>query len=125
MVIATATAWRGGGVWGPAPRPLRPPSCAPPAPEGGPPRPQWPAAVDLCTGTGKLAHELLARVQPGGKVIGVDFSLAMLEVARAREPAVRFLQGDVAALPLPDAVAHAVTIAFGYRNLVDRAAGLR
>ena len=82
-------------------------------------------AVDLCTGTGKLAHELLARVQPGGQVIGVDFSLAMLEVARAREPAVRFLQGDVAALPLPDAVAHAVTIAFGYRNLVDRAAGLR
>jgi len=82
-------------------------------------------AVDLCTGTGKLAHELLARVRPGGQVIGVDFSSAMLEVARAREPAVRFLQGDVAALPLPDAVAHAVTIAFGYRNLVDRAAGLR
>lgn len=82
-------------------------------------------AVDLCTGTGKLAHELLRRVGPGGQVIGVDFSAAMLEVARVREPQVRFLQGDATAVPLPDQVADAVTIGFGYRNLVDRPAGLR
>jgi demethylmenaquinone methyltransferase/2-methoxy-6-polyprenyl-1,4-benzoquinol methylase len=82
-------------------------------------------AVDLCTGTGKLAHELLPHVLPGGQVIGVDFSAAMLELARVREPRVRFLQGDAAATPLEDGIAEAVTIAFGYRNLVDRPAGLR
>jgi demethylmenaquinone methyltransferase/2-methoxy-6-polyprenyl-1,4-benzoquinol methylase len=82
-------------------------------------------AVDVCTGTGKLAHELLARVDPGGRVIGVDFSSAMLEVARAREPRATFVQGDAARVPLEDGVADAATIAFGYRNLVDRPAGLR
>jgi demethylmenaquinone methyltransferase / 2-methoxy-6-polyprenyl-1,4-benzoquinol methylase len=82
-------------------------------------------ALDLCTGTGKLAGALSARVQPGGRVIGIDFSAAMLARARSREPDVTFALGDATALPFTDASVDAVTIAFGYRNLVDRAAGLR
>ena len=82
-------------------------------------------ALDLCTGTGKLAHELLRYVRPGGRVIGIDFSPAMLERARSREPQVEFRQGDVSQLDLPAETVDAITIGFGLRNLVDREVGLR
>jgi demethylmenaquinone methyltransferase / 2-methoxy-6-polyprenyl-1,4-benzoquinol methylase len=82
-------------------------------------------AVDLCTGTGKLAHELLAFVGPSGRVVGVDFSTAMLEIARRREPQVEFRQGDVTNLGEGDGSVDAVTIGFGLRNIVDRAGALR
>lgn len=82
-------------------------------------------ALDLCTGTGKLAHELLRYVRPGGRVIGIDFSPVMLERARQREPAIEFRQGDVSRLDLPADSVDAITIGFGLRNLVDREAGLR
>jgi demethylmenaquinone methyltransferase/2-methoxy-6-polyprenyl-1,4-benzoquinol methylase len=82
-------------------------------------------ALDLCTGTGKLAHELLRYVQPRGRVIGVDFSPAMLELAREREPQIEFRLGDVTHLTDADASVDAVTIAFGLRNVVDREVALR
>ena len=82
-------------------------------------------ALDLCTGTGKLAHELLNYVRPGGRVIGMDFSATMLELARQLEPAIEFRLGDVTNLPDADASIDAVTIGFGLRNLVDREAALR
>jgi demethylmenaquinone methyltransferase / 2-methoxy-6-polyprenyl-1,4-benzoquinol methylase len=82
-------------------------------------------ALDLCTGTGKLAHELLPYVGRSGRVIGVDFSPTMLELARRREPQVEFRLGDVTRLSEADASVDAVTIGFGLRNLVDREAALR
>ena len=82
-------------------------------------------ALDLCTGTGKLAHELLSFTRPGGRVIGVDFSEAMLERARKLEPEVDFRLGDVSRLNQPDASIDAITIGFGLRNLVDREQALR
>jgi demethylmenaquinone methyltransferase/2-methoxy-6-polyprenyl-1,4-benzoquinol methylase len=81
-------------------------------------------ALDLCTGTGKLAHELLPFVGRSGRVIGIDFSPAMLEVARRREPQVEFRLGDVTHLSEADASIDAITIAFGLRNLVDRETAL-
>jgi len=81
-------------------------------------------ALDLCTGTGRLAHELLAFTGPSGRVIGVDFSPGMLEMARRREPRVEFRLGDVTRLSEADASVDAVTIGFGLRNLVDRDAAL-
>ena len=82
-------------------------------------------ALDLCTGTGKLAHELVPLVRPGGRVVGIDFSPGMLALARAREPDIEFRQGDVTRLVEADASVDAVTIGFGLRNLVDRDAALR
>jgi demethylmenaquinone methyltransferase/2-methoxy-6-polyprenyl-1,4-benzoquinol methylase len=82
-------------------------------------------ALDLCTGTGRLAHELLPFVGPSGRVVGVDFSAAMLELARGREPHIEFRLGDVTRLSEADASVDAVTIGFGLRNLVDRDAALR
>jgi demethylmenaquinone methyltransferase/2-methoxy-6-polyprenyl-1,4-benzoquinol methylase len=82
-------------------------------------------ALDLCTGTGRLAHELLPYVEPSGRVVGIDFSPAMLKLARRREPQIEFRLGDVTHLSEADASVDAVTIAFGLRNLVDREAALR
>jgi demethylmenaquinone methyltransferase/2-methoxy-6-polyprenyl-1,4-benzoquinol methylase len=81
-------------------------------------------ALDLCTGTGKLAHELVPLVRPGGRVIGIDFSPGMLDLARKLEPEVEFRQGDVSRLLQADASVDAVTIGFGLRNLVNREAAL-
>ena len=82
-------------------------------------------ALDLCCGTGKLAHELLPYVSPGGRVVGIDFSSRMIEIARRLEPGIEFVVGDAGSLPNPDGSVAAVTIGFGLRNLVDREAGLR
>ena len=82
-------------------------------------------ALDLCTGTGKLAHELLPFTGPSGRVIGVDFSPAMLDIARQREPQVEFRLGDVTRLSEADGSVDAITIGFGLRNIVDRDAALR
>ena len=51
-------------------------------------------ALDVCCGTGDLAIELRRAVGPGGRVVGLDFSEQMLEVARAKSAAVEWMQGD-------------------------------
>lgn len=86
---------------------------------------------------------------PGAfQVMGVDFTYEMLPRARykaaagrfhghtgsrgqtaelldARGRRVAFLNGDAMALPLPDACADVVSIAFGIRNVADPAAAIR
>ncbi len=88
------------------------------------------AALDVCCGTGDLALELAGRVLPGGRVIGCDFSEAMLDLARekaARRGAesVRFEWADALRLPYDDGRFDAVSVGFGLRNLSDLDAGLR
>ncbi|HEV7677882.1 MAG TPA: bifunctional demethylmenaquinone methyltransferase/2-methoxy-6-polyprenyl-1,4-benzoquinol methylase UbiE [Candidatus Dormibacteraeota bacterium] len=83
-------------------------------------------ALDVCTGTGKLARLLERRVGPRGTVIGVDFSTAMLDVARAHVAAVDFREGDATTLQgIDDSSVDAVTVAFGLRNVADRPAAMR
>lgn len=80
------------------------------------------AAIDVATGTGKLAGSLADRVGPFGRVVGVDVSVAMIERARdggADAPWLEFIVGDAMALPVDDASFDAATIAFGMRNLPD------
>lgn len=80
------------------------------------------AAIDVATGTGKLAGSLADRVGPFGRVVGVDVSAGMLERARdagADAPWLEFIVGDALALPADDATFDAATIAFGMRNLPD------
>ena len=64
-------------------------------------------------------------VNGGGGVVGLDFAERMLERARAKEPAIEWVQGDVLALPFPDASFDAATVGFGVRNVEDLEAGLR
>jgi demethylmenaquinone methyltransferase/2-methoxy-6-polyprenyl-1,4-benzoquinol methylase len=77
--------------------------------------------LDACCGTGDLA---LAAAEAGGKVTGLDFSEAMLERARRKEPTIEWVSGDALALPFADDSFEAVTIGFGLRNLADAEPGL-
>ncbi len=54
---------------------------------------------DLGTGPGQIARYVS---EQGVDVIGVDLSLAMVDLARRSHPGVRFRQGDMRALPFPD-----------------------
>jgi len=78
--------------------------------------------LDVATGTGKVAADVHARVQPGGSVLGVDLSRAMIRVARRHfgdRAGLTYVVGDALALPTDDASFDAATIAFGMRNLPD------
>lgn len=66
--------------------------------------------LDLCCGHGNVAAGL---VNAGARVTGVDFSRAMLEMARSAVPAARFFEGDAMALDFDDQSFDAVTIGFG------------
>jgi demethylmenaquinone methyltransferase/2-methoxy-6-polyprenyl-1,4-benzoquinol methylase len=75
-----------------------------------------------------LLHE---RVGPEGEVVIGDINAAMLGVGRDRltdrglVQGLRWVQLNAEALPFPDNHFDLVTIAFGLRNVTDKAAGLR
>ena len=84
------------------------------------------SALDVASGTGKVAADLQARVGPTGRVLGVDLSPGMTAVAQrhyANRPGLGFLVGNAMELPTRDGEFHAATIAFGMRNLPDYGRG--
>jgi len=88
--------------------------------------------LDVATGTGDLALELMGRVVPGGEVVGSDFSDGMLALARRKarrlaaqgRPVPRFEWGDALRLPYGDDEFAASTVGFGARNFSDLQRGL-
>jgi len=89
-----------------------------------------PRVLDVATGTGDLAIEI-ARSCPGATVIGIDPSPGMLAVAerkvakRGVSNRVVLTVGDAQNLPQRNCEIDAATIAFGIRNVPDRALALR
>ena len=83
------------------------------------------SALDVACGSGKLTAELARLAGANGRVVGLDFSPQMLQVARRDHPRIEFLEGDALELPFDDASFDASTIAFGLRNLADPIRGLR
>jgi demethylmenaquinone methyltransferase/2-methoxy-6-polyprenyl-1,4-benzoquinol methylase len=85
--------------------------------------------VDVACGTGDLslrfAHSLVDCAI--AQVVGIDFTLEMLPIARLKsaDVPILWLNGDALCLPLPDACADVVSIAFGIRNVADPAAACR
>jgi demethylmenaquinone methyltransferase/2-methoxy-6-polyprenyl-1,4-benzoquinol methylase len=84
--------------------------------------------LDVCCGTGDVAFGLC---RTGAEVTALDFSEAMLAVARARaksggapERRVNFLRGDALQIPFPDGSFDVVTVGYGLRNLADWERGL-
>jgi demethylmenaquinone methyltransferase/2-methoxy-6-polyprenyl-1,4-benzoquinol methylase len=78
--------------------------------------------LDVCTGTADVALEGRRR---GGaaRVVGVDFAGAMLALGRRKvreageDACIVLVRGDAAGLPVADGAVHAVTVAFGIRNV--------
>jgi len=77
--------------------------------------------LDLCTGHGVVAAELVAR---GAVVTGLDFSDSMIALARSAVPEARFVYGDAMAMEFPDRSFDAVTIGFGVPHFPDPDQGL-
>jgi len=110
-------------------------------------------ALDLCCGTGDLAialkkearREAQRRGAPEGATVwGSDFARPMLRLAHEKVSegaprtsevesgdaapsltAIALIEADALSLPFPDASFDLVSTAFGFRNLVNYAAGLR
>ncbi len=86
--------------------------------------------LDVATGTGDFAFEAIRILKPE-KVIGVDISEGMLEVARKKiterrlEPVFSVQAGDSEGLHFPDNTFDAITVAFGVRNFENLEKGLR
>jgi SAM-dependent methyltransferase len=74
------------------------------------------AALDLCSGHGNVAAGLL---KTGARVTGLDFSPAMLKMARAAVPEALFVEGDAMSLSFEDQSFDVVTIGFGMPHVPD------
>lgn len=89
-----------------------------------------PRVLDVATGTGDLAIAI-ANGCAGAEIVGLDLSEKMLAIGRDKlarahlDQRVTMLAGDAQALPFKDCEFDAATIAFGIRNVPDRALGLR
>ena len=87
-------------------------------------------ALDLGCGTGDLTR-LTARQFSSARVVGLDFTGAMVEVADRRtrreriHPRVSYVQGTARRLPFPSGSFDVAMSAFVVRNLVDFPAVLR
>jgi SAM-dependent methyltransferase len=77
--------------------------------------------LDVCCGPGYVAGAAAAR---GAVAAGLDFSTAMLDIARAAHPRVDFTQGDAEALPFPAASFGAAVSNFGIHHVPHPAAAL-
>lgn len=89
--------------------------------------------LDLCCGTGDLVFAFAreARSLRNAKtasLIGADFALPMLELAKGknteRGAGVSFLGADALSLPFADSTFDLVSAAFGFRNLANYQSGL-
>lgn len=77
--------------------------------------------LDLACGTGSLTRDLARRADPGGYVLGMDFSKEMLREAKKKpRPGVEYRLGDATRLTgVEDGFFDAATIAYGARNIPD------
>lgn len=87
--------------------------------------------LDIAGGTGDLAAKFSKLVGADGKVILADINAAMLSVGRDRLidkgalSNINVVQADAQFLPFDDNSIDCITIAFGLRNVTDKAKALR
>ncbi|MBL0920561.1 MAG: bifunctional demethylmenaquinone methyltransferase/2-methoxy-6-polyprenyl-1,4-benzoquinol methylase UbiE [Phycisphaerales bacterium] len=91
--------------------------------------------LDAACGTGELTRTFARAPRLGlgrpARVVGLDYTPEMLDLARAKPaihgpdaPPVSYVQGDAMALPFGDGSFDVVSIAFGIRNVAEPARAL-
>jgi demethylmenaquinone methyltransferase / 2-methoxy-6-polyprenyl-1,4-benzoquinol methylase len=86
--------------------------------------------LDVASGTGDVALEIAARTPDSVRIVAEDFTQGMLlrgQEKISRSPfrhRIALVNAPCESIPHPSAVFDGVTIAFGIRNVVNRAAGL-
>jgi demethylphylloquinol methyltransferase len=81
--------------------------------------------LDICCGSGDIAQILAKRVGTTGKVTGIDFSAAQLDIARQKslnlypQLPLDWIRGDALDLPFESNSFDCVTMGYGLRNVVD------
>jgi len=82
------------------------------------------SVLDLCTGTATLLPSLRRRIGPNGRLAGVDFSMGMLEMARAKTRDIAniyLVEAEAETLPFGDGTFDAVTCSHAFYELAGRA----
>jgi demethylmenaquinone methyltransferase/2-methoxy-6-polyprenyl-1,4-benzoquinol methylase len=81
--------------------------------------------LDLACGTGDIAFAVAGR---GARVVGLDVTHRMVQLARLKAPAsggtVRFVTGDMMTLPFRDEEFDVVTTGYGIRNVPEIAGAI-
>jgi demethylmenaquinone methyltransferase/2-methoxy-6-polyprenyl-1,4-benzoquinol methylase len=84
--------------------------------------------LDVCCGPGEFADAFADHNPPPDRIVGLDFSAGMIEMAeqrqRRRDRLMELVQGDATDLPFEGGSFDTVCCAFGVRNLSDPATGL-
>ncbi len=87
--------------------------------------------LDACTGTGDLAIAMARSLGQETAIVGSDFCVEMLQIAREKQAKklpgyskVQFIEADTQELPFPENHFQAVTVAFGLRNVAVTEKGL-
>jgi SAM-dependent methyltransferase len=70
--------------------------------------------LDVACGPGRLAA---AAARRGASVHGLDFSAAMVGIARQTHPEITFTEGDAERMPYSDGMFHAVVSSFGMHHV--------
>ena len=87
--------------------------------------PEGSRVIDIACGTGIVGRLLAEKVGKSGSVVGVDLNAGMLEVAKRSVPSgVEWHQGNVIALPFPDASFDMAFCQQGLQFFSDKVAAL-
>ena len=82
--------------------------------------------LDVCTGTGDMVRLAKEHVAPTGLVVGIDYTLAMLQVGKRRVgQGACLLCGDARTIALLNEQFDIVMVAFGLRNVSESAVALK
>ncbi len=75
--------------------------------------------ADVCCGTGDFFMPLRKAIGSNAALIGLDFSLPMLEIADKKDATAGRALGDAGRLPLRNEAVNAVSVGWGIRNVPD------
>ncbi|MBV8085251.1 MAG: class I SAM-dependent methyltransferase [Chloroflexi bacterium] len=83
------------------------------------------AALDVACGPGTVARQLARRLGPTGRVVGADFSAAMLDVARRKTrevgaATIEYIQCDAGELRVPHRTFDLITCQHGFQFFPDQ-----